>query len=158
MSVATEAARIRDLFEQVEVIEDVASSLSEDDERCLRLRGVVARALRGAPPVRPVVAGELLALTEKTVKAWAREGVLAIHCREPRLLLDATRLHEVLHVVAELRRAGRTRGLLDEVHRRLAEAHDGPGGAVPPARPVLKHPTPKHLAPKDPAPTRLTTG
>ncbi|RKT57788.1 hypothetical protein [Saccharothrix australiensis] len=121
MSVATEAAQIRDLFDQIEEIEEVAASLSEDDARRHKLDGVVARALRKAPPVRPVVAGELLDLTEKTVKAWAREGVLAVHSREPRLLLDAVRLHEVLHVVSELRRAGRTRGLLDEVHRRLAD-------------------------------------
>ncbi|MFI9813259.1 hypothetical protein [Saccharothrix variisporea] len=121
MSVATEAAQIRDLFNQIEDIEEVASTLSEDDERRRKLDGVVARALRTAPPVRPVVAGELLDLTEKTVKAWAREGVLAIHSQEPRMLLDTVRLHEVLHVVAELRRAGRTRGLLDEVHRRLSD-------------------------------------
>lgn len=128
MSVATEAARIRDLFEQVAEIEEVASTLAVDDERRRKLHGVVAKALRGAPPVRPVVAGELLALTEKTVKAWAREGVLAIHSQEPRMLLDATRLHEVLHVVAALRRAGRSRGLLEEVHRRLA-------GSAPVERP-----------------------
>jgi hypothetical protein len=122
MSVATEAARIRDLFDQIEEIEEVASSLSEDDERRRKLHGVVAKALRTAPPVRPVVAGELLDLTEKTVKAWAREGVLAIHSQEPRMLLDAVRLHEVLHVVSDLRRAGKSRGLLDEVHRRLSDA------------------------------------
>ncbi|WP_158844890.1 hypothetical protein [Saccharothrix deserti] len=122
MSVATEAAQIRDLFDQIEEIEEVASSLSEDDERRRKLHGVVAKALRTAPPVRPVVAGELLELTEKTVKAWAREGVLAIHSREPRMLLDAVRLHEVLHVVSELRRAGKSRALLDEVHRRLSDS------------------------------------
>ncbi|ONI82562.1 hypothetical protein ALI22I_41710 [Saccharothrix sp. ALI-22-I] len=122
MSVATEAAQIRDLFDQIEEIEEVASSLSEDDERRRKLHGVVAKALRTAPPVRPVVAGELLDLTEKTVKAWAREGVLAIHSREPRMLLDAVRLHEVLHVVSELRRAGKSRALLDEVHRRLSDS------------------------------------
>ncbi|MEU4739956.1 hypothetical protein AB0G02_05745 [Actinosynnema sp. NPDC023658] len=122
MSVATEAARIRDLFDRIEEIEEVASTLSEDDERRRKLHGVVAKALRQAPPVRPVVAGELLDLTEKTVKAWAREGVLAVHSREPRLLLDAVRLHEVLHVVADLRRAGKNRALLDEVHRRLSDA------------------------------------
>lgn len=121
MSVATEAAQIRDLFETIEEIESVASSLAEDDERRRRLDGVVARTLRQAPPVRPVVAGELLDLTEKTVKAWAREGVLAIHSQEPRMLLDTVRLHEVLHLVADLRRAGKTRGLLDEVHRRLSD-------------------------------------
>ena len=121
MSVATEAAQIRDLFDTIEEIEAVASSLSEDDERRRRLDGVVAKTLRQAPPVRPVVAGELLDLTEKTVKAWAREGVLAIHSREPRMLLDTVRLHEVLHLVADLRRAGKTRGLIDDVHRRLSD-------------------------------------
>ncbi|WP_434452777.1 hypothetical protein [Lentzea sp. E54] len=121
MSVATEAAQIRDLFDTIEEIEAVASSLSEDDERRRRLDGVVAKTLRQAPPVRPVVAGELLDLTEKTVKAWAREGVLAIHSQEPRMLLDTVRLHEVLHLVADLRRAGKTRGLIDEVHRRLSD-------------------------------------
>ncbi|MBB5806227.1 chromatin segregation and condensation protein Rec8/ScpA/Scc1 (kleisin family) [Saccharothrix ecbatanensis] len=122
MSVATEAAQIRDLFDRIEEIEEVASSLAEGDERRRKLNGVVTKTLRKAPPVRPVVAGELLDLTEKTVKAWAREGVLAIHSREPRMLLDAERLHEVLHVVAELRRAGRSRALLDEVHRRLSDS------------------------------------
>ena len=121
MSVATEAAQIRDLFDTIEEIESVASSLAEDDERRRKLDGVVARTLRQAPPVRPVVASELLDLTEKTVKAWAREGVLAIHSQEPRMLLDTVRLHEVLHLVSDLRRAGKTRGLLDEVHRRLSD-------------------------------------
>ncbi|MEU5694271.1 hypothetical protein [Actinosynnema sp. NPDC020468] len=122
MSVATEAALIRGLFSQVEDIEEVASSLSEDDVRRHKLTDVVSRVLSGAPPVRPVVAGELLDLTEKTVKAWAREGVLEVVTSEPRMLLDAVRLHEVVHLVSELRRAGRTRGLLDEVHRRLSDA------------------------------------
>ncbi|MEU0885162.1 hypothetical protein ABZ345_41785 [Lentzea sp. NPDC005914] len=121
MSVATEAAHIRDLFETIEELESVASSLAEDDERRHKLDGVVARTLRQAPPVRPVVAGELLDLTEKTVKAWAREGVLAIHSQEPRMLLDTVRLHEVLHLVSDLRRAGKSRGLIDEVHRRLSD-------------------------------------
>jgi hypothetical protein len=37
------------------------------------------------------------------------------------MLLDASRLHEVLHLVSDLRRAGKNRGLLDEVHRRLSD-------------------------------------
>jgi hypothetical protein len=122
MSVAAEAAQIRDLFEQIEEIEEVAFTLHEDDVRRHKLAGVVAKALRQAPPIRPVVAGELLDLTEKTVKAWAREGVLAISSQEPRMLLDAERLHEVLHLVSDLRRAGKNRGLLDEVHRRLSDS------------------------------------
>ena len=37
------------------------------------------------------------------------------------LLLDTVRLHEVLHLVSDLRRAGKNRGLIDEVHRRLSD-------------------------------------
>ena len=64
---------------------------------------------------------DILQLTEKTVRDWAAEGVLTVHQHRPRLLLDADRLHRVSHLVADLRRAGRTRGLLDEVYRRLAD-------------------------------------
>jgi hypothetical protein len=41
---------------------------------------------------------------------------------EPRLLLDPGSVHSVARLVADLRKAGRTRGLLDEVYRRLADA------------------------------------
>lgn len=37
------------------------------------------------------------------------------------MLLDAERLHDVLHLVSDLRRAGKNHGLLDEVHRRLSD-------------------------------------
>ncbi|WP_199441741.1 hypothetical protein [Umezawaea beigongshangensis] len=121
MSVTAEAEYVRELFSQVEEIEEVAGTLSADDQRRRRLTDVVDKVLRQAPPVRPVVAGELLDLTEKTVRAWAREGVLTVHSEKPRMLLDTSRVHEVLHLVAELRVAGRTRGLLDEVHRRLSD-------------------------------------
>ena len=39
-----------------------------------------------------------------------------------RILLDVRRVHQVLHLVQDLRAAGRTTGLLDEVHRRLVDA------------------------------------
>jgi hypothetical protein len=121
MTVMAETQQLLDLFEQVEQIEQVADTLPEHDGRRAKLNGVVAKALAKAPPVRPVVAGELLDLTEKTVRAWAQEGVLTVSRTEPRMLLDAGRLHQVLHLVGDLRRAGKTRGLLDEVYRRLAD-------------------------------------
>lgn len=121
MSVLAETQQLLDLFEQVEEIEEVAGTLPEDDRRRAKLIGVVSKVLAKAPPVRPVVAGELLDLTEKTVRAWAQEGVLTVSRTEPRMLLDAGRLHQVLHLVADLRRAGKNRGLLDEVYRRLAD-------------------------------------
>jgi hypothetical protein len=121
VTVTAETQQLRDLFEQVEEIEQVAGTLPEHDQRREKLNGVVAKALAKAPPVRPIVAGELLDLTEKTVRAWANEGVLTVTRTEPRMLLDAGRLHQVLHLVADLRRSGKTRGLLDEVYRRLSD-------------------------------------
>jgi hypothetical protein len=119
--VAVEARQTRQLLERIETLEDVASSLPESDIRRERLLNVVREELATAAPVRPVVAAAVLEITEKTVREWAREGVLTAHQTEPRLLLDADRLHEVLHLVNDLRRAGQKRGLLDEVFRRLAD-------------------------------------
>lgn len=63
----------------------------------------------------------MLGLTEKTVRAWASEGALGIARTEPRVLLDPLSVHTVLHLVEGLRAAGQTRGLLDEVYRRLSD-------------------------------------
>jgi hypothetical protein len=121
-AVATEAQETRQLLERVETLEEVAASLPATDPRRAQLLDVVRAELAGAAPVRPVVAASILQLTEKTVRDWAAEGVLTVHQQRPRLLLDADRLHEVRHLVDDLRSAGKTRGLLDEVYRRLADA------------------------------------
>jgi hypothetical protein len=120
-AVAAEAQQTRELLERVETIEEVAASLPTTDPRRAQLLGVVSAELAGAAPVRPVVAAEILQLTEKTVRDWAAEGVLTVHQQVPRLLLDAARLHQVSHLVGDLRRAGQKRGLLDEVYRRLVD-------------------------------------
>jgi hypothetical protein len=52
----------------------------------------------------------------------AKEGVLAVAQRAPRLLLDVRSVHEVSHIVRDLRAVGRDRDLLDEVWRRLSDA------------------------------------
>ncbi|MDQ1287070.1 MAG: hypothetical protein QG622_635, partial [Actinomycetota bacterium] len=51
-----------------------------------------------------------------------KEGVLIAIQERPRLVLDLSRLHEVVHLVRDLREAGKTAGLLDEVYRRLSDA------------------------------------
>jgi hypothetical protein len=78
--------------------------------------------LRDIGPLRPVIAARLLELNEKTVRAWSDEGVLAKAGESPRLLLDPEQVHRVWHLVRELRAKGKTRGLLDEVYRRLSDA------------------------------------
>ena len=120
-AVAVEAQQTREIFGRVETLEAVTASFPDGDPRRLALLGVIEAELASAPPVRPVVAAQILELNEKTVRDWATEGVLSISQHRPRLLLDAGRVHEVSHLVADLRRSGKTRGLLDEVFRRLAD-------------------------------------
>jgi hypothetical protein len=72
--------------------------------------------------IRPVIAARLLGLSEKTVRAWAGQGVLAVAQHAPRLLLDVESVHVISHIVGELRAAGQERDLLDEVWRRLSDA------------------------------------
>lgn len=122
-AVAHETRQAHDLLGQVETLEDVASSFDEDDPRRRRLLGVVAGQLASARPLRPRIAAELLKLSEKTIRAWTAEGVLKrAEGSTSRVLLDVRRVHEVLHLVQDLRAAGKTAGLLDEVHQRLVDA------------------------------------
>jgi DNA-binding transcriptional MerR regulator len=122
-AVALETINAVELMERVETLESVARSLPEQDERRRRLLALVDRDLSSAAPLRPRVAAELLGLSEKTVRAWVEEGVLLpAETSSPRLLLDVARVHEVLHLIEDLRAAGNTKGLLDEVYHRLVDA------------------------------------
>jgi DNA-binding transcriptional MerR regulator len=71
-------------------------------------------ALAEEGTIRPVIAARQLGLSDKTVRAWAQEGVLAVAQRAPRLLLDERSVHEVSHIVRDLRALGKDRDLLDE--------------------------------------------
>jgi len=122
MTIAVEEKRLRGLFERVEVVEDVARTLPEDDERRARLLAVSDSALAEEGTIRPVIAARLLGLSEKTVRAWAAAGVLAVARHSPRLLLDVRSVHAVSHLISELRAAGQDRDLLDQVWRRLEDA------------------------------------
>ena len=108
------------LFRQIEVLEDVSERVAEPDRA--RIRRVVREQLNSAPPVRVVAAAKLLNISDKTVRNWVGEGVLAAADDAPRLLLDTNVLHAVFHAVKEVRAAGQTRTLLDEVYRRLVDA------------------------------------
>jgi hypothetical protein len=119
MTIAIEEQRIRSLFDRVEEVEDVANSLPEGDDRRSRLLSVSNATLAEEATIRPVIAARLLGLSEKTIRAWADQGVLVVSRRAPRLLLDVVSVHEVSHLIRELRAAGKDRDLLDEVWHRL---------------------------------------
>ena len=122
MSIAIEEQRMRSLFDRVEAVEDVARTLPENDERRAKLLAVSSATLADEGTVRPVIAAKLLGLSEKTIREWAKQGVLAVAQRSPRLLLDLQSVHEVRHIVQDLRSLGKDRDLLDEVWRRLSDA------------------------------------
>jgi DNA-binding transcriptional MerR regulator len=123
MSVAYESSQANDLIERIEILERVAETLPDEDDRRLALIGVVEKDLASAQPFRPGIAARLLDVSEKTVRAWTQEGILKRAAGpSSRVLLDVGRVHEVRRLVKDLRATGKTVGLLDEVHRRLVDA------------------------------------
>jgi hypothetical protein len=121
MTVATEERRIRKLLDNVEAVESVSATFPTGDERRTKLEAAVESMLAEAEPVRVEIAARLLHISDKTVRVWAREGVLKPAVEEPRLLLDATRLHTVIHLAHDLRAAGKNRNLLDAIWYRLSD-------------------------------------
>ena len=95
------------LFEQAQRLDGVAASTHEAGTRDT-VREVVQDLLAHAEPVRATIASKILGVDEKTVRAWAKEGLLASAKGRPRLMLEAERLYAVATLVQDLRRAGRT--------------------------------------------------
>ena len=62
------------MFDRVETVQDVAKTLPKDDERRAKLLAGSDAALAEEGTVRPVIAATLLGLSEKTVRAWAKEA------------------------------------------------------------------------------------
>lgn len=122
MTIAVEEKRVRDLFDRVEAVEDVARTLADGDERRAKLLAVSDATLADEGTIRPVIAARLLGLSEKTARAWAANGVLAVAQRKPRLLLDVRSVHVISHILADLRARGHDRDLMEEVWRQLSDA------------------------------------
>ena len=60
-------------------------------------------------------------MSDKTVRAWADDGLLTPRAVRPRLLLDAERLHTVLRFLNDLRAAGQDRDFRDNLWSRLQD-------------------------------------
>jgi hypothetical protein len=77
----------------------------------------VARSeLQSIRPIRPRIAAAILEVSERAVRSWTEQGILTAATLTPRLTLDPGRPYQVWHLVHDLRDAGRTPGLLDEVY------------------------------------------
>lgn len=108
------------LFEQAQRLDGVAASTHETGTRDT-VREVVQDLLAHAEPVRATIASKILGVDEKTVRAWAKEGLLVPVRGRPRLMLEAERLYAVATLVQDLRRAGRTRNLVEAIWQRLQD-------------------------------------
>lgn len=118
---AVESSVVIKTFKRAEMLEAFAGNLPDPSQQAEQMR-VAMDLISDLGPIRPVAVSKVLGLSEKTVRAWATEGALDIALTEPRVLLDPLSVHTVLHLVDGLRAAGQTRGLLDEVYRRLSDA------------------------------------
>jgi hypothetical protein len=123
MSLALEARKeqVKGVFDRVEEIEDVVEKLAErEPEAVARLQQVASEALASAGPIPLSVAAELLQLSPRTITTWANEGVLRVVAHKPKQV-DPVQLHQVKHLVEELRAAGRNRDLVTAVWYRLQD-------------------------------------
>lgn len=121
MSVMDEREALTALFDDVTKLHKVAKTLPADDERAQTLESVANRRLASAPGMRLSIAASLLGMSEPTTRVWAKRGIFRVRSSKPRLLLDPTSVMEVRQLVAMLREAGQSRGLLDEVYNRLVD-------------------------------------
>src|SRR3954451_5241623 len=103
MPVQTEEREVRATWKRIEEIESIACTFAPSDDRRIRLFQVVRDELAHNPPVRAGIAARFLDLTEKPIRSWAREGVLAAVDQAKttrtaktsrRLLLEPNRLHD----------------------------------------------------------------
>ena len=117
-----EETAVRDLFARVDEVLDVAHSIEDErPQEAARLVHVSHGALSSAEPVRVPIAARILVVSDKTVRAWAEDGLLKPRAVRPRLLLDAERLHTVLHFLDDLRAAGQDRDFRDNLWNRLQD-------------------------------------
>lgn len=117
-----ERAEVLSSFAAVEAIEEVANPSTEED--ATRLESAIGTLLSCIGPVRASIAADLLELSARTVRTWAKEGVLleAESEQSPVLHVDPHRLHAVLHLARRLRARGiQPNELMDQVWYRLQD-------------------------------------
>jgi hypothetical protein len=118
-----ESLNVRESFDNIARLEQVARELPPEQAAQAKTIIKVAYNLLGqVGPIRPKIAGELLSVSERTVRNWLNEGVLvAAEGEHRRVLLDPGRVHEVLRLVRALRVQGKKRNLVEAVWMRLQD-------------------------------------
>lgn len=114
--------QVREAFSRVERVERIAQQIEDTvPEQAEELLEVATEAVASIGPVKLSLAAALLALSDNTVRAWVDQGVLQPVPGSSPAAVDPVRLHQVMHVVHELRAAGRNRDMLTAVWYRLQD-------------------------------------
>jgi hypothetical protein len=120
MTVEREEIQTRKLFGRVDSVERVAHSIqSERPQEAAELLEASRQALEDAPAVRVQVAAKLLLVSDTTVRAWARSGLLTPRPGTSVGAVDPVRLHRVLRLLDDLRKHGQSRGFRETLWSRL---------------------------------------
>lgn len=124
-TVAAEKHETLVMFAHVEKLEAIANRVDQSDETSAQELYDLAESVVGqVPPVRIAVAAELLDVTKVTIKSWCQRGILARaeSSMTPVQTLDPHRLHEVWHIVRDLREIGSKPGnLAEQIWHRLED-------------------------------------
>lgn len=119
-----------ELDEKVEATFDAVDKLDEQavvieqtlPEQAREIQSVMSSMLSWVPPLGAVQASKILQVDRKTITHWAEQGLLVeVDDGTPRRKFDPLRVHQVRHVVRQLREAGRSRNLLDAIWFRLED-------------------------------------
>jgi DNA-binding transcriptional MerR regulator len=113
-------AEVEKVLSRAGALERIACRFAEDDQSRTELLQVSRDVLSDLDPVPVSVAAPLLGVSEPTVRSWIRRGLL-VYATGSESGLDVPRLYEVVAMVRELRAAGHTRDLLNQVWDRLAD-------------------------------------
>ena len=114
---------VEETFDQVEQLDEAVVVVEQTlPEQARKIQSVMRAMLEHVPPLGVVDASKLLEVDRKTVGSWAEQGLLReVTHSSSRRRFDPLRLHQVRHVVRQLRSLGQSRNLLDAVWFRLED-------------------------------------
>lgn len=99
----------------------IADRFDEGDQSRAELLQVSRAFLDDLGPIEVSVAAASLEVSEPTIRAWVRKGLLT-RVGGPGSGLDAQRLFDVVALVRDLRSEGHNRDLLNKVWQRLTDS------------------------------------
>jgi len=119
MSIENELVTAQQVAQDLEDLDVISGALGRDKLLQQRLAALRERRIAQSRTVRLAVAAQMLDLSVPTVRAWARQGVLAEGGDATHRRVTLESVLALKPIVSELRGLGQQRGLLEAVLARL---------------------------------------